>query len=136
MVQKLFVQMAIFSSFAAVPLGTAVAEDEPYRIETMLVDNWRFFAHGDADRDGHWSESEFAIHPGYKESGFDKSLKTFIFWMIDDNKDSRISLQEWLNNEIGQFQMGDTDHDGVMSAEEAKQLQKIEDRLFADLAAK
>jgi EF hand len=95
-----------------------------------------FFAQGDADKDGHWSNAEFFQHPGYAETGFDLRTKTFIFWMIDDNKDNRISLQEWFNNELGQFQLEDSNHDGVLSTAEATNLEKIEEKLFADLAAK
>ena len=109
------------------------AEEQSQKIENMLVDNWRFFAQGDANRDGYWSEPEFIAHPGYKDSGFGLALKTFIFWMDDDNKDSKISLQEWFNNELGQFQLGDTNHDGIMTVPEQDGLQKIENKLFADL---
>jgi hypothetical protein len=109
---------------------------EPGTIEVALVENWRFFAQGDVDKDGHWSNAEFFKHPGYVEANFDLKTKTFIFWMIDDNKDNRISLQEWFNNELGQFQMGDSNHDGVLTVAEAAALEKIEEELFADLAVK
>lgn len=105
-------------------------------IEVALVDNWHFFAQGDADKDGHWSNTEFFGHPGYAETDFDLRTKTFIFWMIDDDKDNRISLQEWFNNELGQFQLGDRNHDGVLSIDEAVGLAGIEEKLFADLAVK
>ncbi len=54
--------------------------------------------------------------------------------MIDDDKDNRISLQEWFNTELGQFQLGDSNHDGILSVDEAARLAKIEEKLFADLA--
>ncbi len=75
-------------------------------------------------------------HPGYAETDFDLRTKTFIFWMIDDDKDNRISLQEWFDNELGQFQLGDRNHDGVLTEEEAAGLAKIEEKLFSDLAVK
>ena len=115
---------------------TLLSGAEPGTIEVALVDNWQFFAEGDADKDGHWSNSEFFQHAGYAETDFDLRTKTFIFWMIDDDKDNRISLQEWFNNELGQFQLGDRNHDGVLSAREAAKLEKIEEKLFTDLAAK
>jgi EF hand len=113
---------------------TLLSAAEPGKIEVALVDNWQFFAQGDADKDGHWSNVEFFQHPGYAETDFDLRIKTFIFWMIDDDKDNRISLQEWFNNELGQFQLGDSNHDGILSVDEAARLAKIEEKLFADLA--
>ncbi len=98
--------------------------------------HWKFFAQGDADKDGHWSNAEFFQHPGYAETDFDLRTETFIFWMIDDDKDNRISLQEWFDNELGQFQLGDNNHDGVLTTGEATNLEKIEQKLFADLAVK
>ena len=115
---------------------TIASAAEPGTIEEALVDNWRFFAQGDADKDGHWSNAEFFQHAGYAETDFDLRTKTFIFWMIDDDKDSRISLQEWFNNELGQFQLGDRNHDGVLTDEEAAGLAKIEEKLFSDFAVK
>ena len=128
--------IALILSVVAMNGSAAWAEEKPLKIETMLVDNWRFFAEGDADRDGYWSEAEFYGHPGYKDSGYGLGLKTFIFWMVDDNKDSKVSVQEWFNNELGQFQIGDTNHDGVMTAKEHEGLEKIENKLFADLESK
>ncbi len=116
--------------------GTAYAEGKSQKIEAMLAENWQFFAEGDVNRDGYWSKIEFMAHPGYEDSGFDLRLKTFVFWMVDDNKDSQISLQEWFNNEIGQFQLGDIDHDGIMTAKEHEALEKIENKLFSDLKSK
>lgn len=115
---------------------TLLSAAEPGTIEVALVENWQFFAQGDADKDGHWSNAEFFGHPGYAETDFDLRTKTFIFWMIDDDKDNRISLQEWFNNELGQFQLGDRNHDGLLSIKEAAKLEKIEEKLFTDLAAK
>ena len=115
---------------------TLLSAAEPGTIEVALVENWQFFAQGDADKDGHWSNAEFFGHPGYAETDFDLRTKTFIFWMIDDDKDNRISLQEWFNNELGQFQLGDRNHDGLLSIKEAAKLEKIEKKLFAALAAK
>ena len=115
---------------------TLLSAAEPGTIEVALVDNWQFFAQGDADKDDYWSNAEFFGHPGYAETDFDLRTKTFIFWMIDDDKDNRISLQEWFNNELGQFQLGDRNHDGVLSIKEAAKLEKIEEKLFTDLAAK
>lgn len=128
-----------FASCAAVAFAfmgppTVLLAAEPGTIEGVLVDNWQFFTIGDADKDGHWSNAEFFQHPGYAETDFDLRTKTFIFWMIDDDKDNRISLQEWFNNELGQFQLGDRNHDGVLTVEEASGLAKIEEKLFADLA--
>ncbi len=124
--------------FALALLGppTPLSAAESGTIEVALADNWQFFAQGDADKDGHWSNAEFFQHPGYAETDFDLRTKTFIFWMIDDDKDNRISLQEWFNNELGQFQLGDRNHDGVLSIDEVARLEKIEEKLFADLAAK
>ena len=133
---KLRKSIALILSVAAMSGSAAWAEEKPLKIETMLVDNWQFFAQGDVDRDGYWSEAEFTDHPGYKDSGYGLGLKTFIFWMVDDNKDSKVSLQEWFNNELGQFQLGDTNHDGVMTAKEHEGLEKIENKLFADLESK
>ena len=127
---------ALILSVVALSGSAASAEEKPLKIETMLVDNWRFFVQGDVDRDGYWSEAEFMGHPGYKDSGYGLGLKTFIFWMVDDNKDSKVSLQEWFNNELGQFQIGDANHDGVMTPKEHEGLEKIENKLFADLEAK
>jgi hypothetical protein len=127
------VGLSLFALLCCLSSTSATSQEAPLKIETMLVDNWRFFAQGDSDRNGYWSEIEFMAHPGYKDSGFDLSLKTFIFWMVDDDKDSRISLQEWFNNELGQFQLGDSNHDGIMTAVEHEALEKIENKLFADL---
>ena len=133
---KLRKSIALILGVAAINGSAAWAEEKSLKIETMLVDNWGFFAEGDAHRDGYWSEAEFYGHPGYKDSGYSLGLKTFIFWMVDDNKDSKVSLQEWFNNELSQFQIGDTNHDGVMTAKEHEGLEKIENKLFADLEFK
>ena len=123
-------------AFAFMGPPTVLLAAEPGTIEGALVDNWQFFTLCDADKDGHWSNAEFFQHPGYAETDFDLRTKTFIFWMIDDDKDNRISLQEWFNNELGQFQLGDRNHDGVLSIDEAAGLAKIEEKLFAELSVK
>jgi Secreted protein acidic and rich in cysteine Ca binding region/EF hand len=101
-------------------------------IECVLIDIWQFFKTGDKNRDGYLDASEFMAHPTYKEAGYDVKTKTFIFWMADDNKDRKISLQEWFNNELGQFQMGDTNHDGLIDDAEYERLLKIQEKLFKD----
>ena len=135
MKNKDLVLSGFFALMCLVP-PTIASAAEPGTIEEALVDNWRFFAQGDADKDGHWSNTEFFQHAGYAETDFDLRTKTFIFWMIDDDKDKRISLQEWFNNELGQFQLGDRNYDGVLSRDEAASLAKIEEKLFADLSIK
>jgi hypothetical protein len=134
---KLKTARMVIAAAVGVAFGSPIyAEEGPQKIETMLVGTWQFFAEGDSDRSGDWSETEFMNHSGYKDSGFDLNLKTFIFWMVDDDKDSKISLQEWFNNELGQFQLGDADHDGIMTVTEHEGLEKIENKLFADLKSK
>ena len=132
---KFLALSGLFAFMCLVP-PAIVSAAEPGTIEEALVDNWRFFAQGDSDKDGHWSNTEFFQHAGYAETDFDLRTKTFIFWMIDDDKDNRISLQEWFNNELGQFELGDHNHDGVLNKDEAASLAKIEEKLFADLGVK
>jgi EF hand len=101
-------------------------------MECALIDFWRFFKEGDRNRDGYLDSEEFMAHPTYKEAEYDLATKTFIFWMADDNKDGKISLQEWFNNELGQFQMGDTNHNGLIDSKEYQRLLKIQAKLFKD----
>ncbi len=101
-------------------------------IECVLIDMWEFFKDGDRNKDGYISYDEFIAHPTYMELAFDLQTKTFIFWMVDDNKDSKVSLQEWFNNELGQFQMGDKNHDGLIDDKEYAGLLKIQEKLFKD----
>lgn len=101
-------------------------------IECVLVDIWEFFKDGDRNRDGYIDNEEFMAHPVYKEYEYDVATRTFIFWMADDNKDGKISLPEWFNNELGQFQMGDTNHNGLIDNNEYKRLLKIQTKLFKD----
>ena len=101
-------------------------------MECVLIEKWEFFKTGDKNRDGFIDHAEFMAHPVYKEAGYDLKTKTFIFWMVDDNKDGKISLQEWFNNELGQFQMGDKNHDGLIDDKEYADLLKIQDKLFKD----
>lgn len=101
-------------------------------MECVLIDFWQFFKAGDRNRDGFISAAEFMAHPTYKEAGYNVKTKTFIFWMVDENKDGKISLQEWFNNELGQFQMGDLNHDGLIDDAEYERLLKIQEKLFKD----
>jgi Secreted protein acidic and rich in cysteine Ca binding region/EF hand len=101
-------------------------------MECVLIDFWHFFKEGDRNRDGYLDNEEFMAHPVYKEAEYDLATKTFIFWMADDNKDGKISLQEWFNNELGQFQMGDTNHNGLIDSKEYQRLLKIQAKLFKD----
>jgi hypothetical protein len=52
--------------------------------------------------------------------------------MVDDNKDSKVSLQEWLNNEIGQFRMGDKNNDGLIDDKEYEAILRIQTKLYKD----
>ena len=106
---------------------------QPQKIEEALIDNWTFFKVGDVNRDGKIDREEFWKHPSYVEAGWGNREKTFIFWVIDDDKNQSLSLQEWFNNELGQYQMGDLNHDGVLSISEQANLEAIETKLFKDL---
>lgn len=103
------------------------------RIEQVLVERWAFFKKGDTNRDGFIDVAEFHAHPTYKQAGWGVNVRTFIFWMVDDDKDQRVSLQEWFNNEIGQFQMADRNHDGIIDAREYDAIGDTQKRLFKDL---
>jgi hypothetical protein len=103
------------------------------RIEEVLVERWQFFKDGDIDRDGYLNEAEFHSHKAYAEAKWGLDVRTFVFWMIDDDKDGKIALQEWFNNEIGQFQLGDKNHDGIIDAKEYALVESIQEKLFKDL---
>jgi EF hand len=109
------------------------ARNQDVLIGNTLIENWDFFTTGDKNRDGQIDRNEFSQHPSYEGSGWGNREKSFIFWMIDDDKNGSVSLQEWFNNELGQFVMGDTDHDGVLSPSEQVALEAVETKLFADL---
>lgn len=102
-------------------------------IRNTLIENWDFFKTGDKNHDGQIDGNEFSQHPSYKGSGWGSREKTFVFSMIDDDKNGSVSLQEWFNNELGQFVMGDINHDGVLSPSEQVALEAVETKLFADL---
>jgi hypothetical protein len=101
-------------------------------MECVLADAWGFFKAGDKNRDGYVDYDEFMAHPTYKEVGYDLRTRTFIFWMVDDNKDGKVSLQEWLNNEIGQFRMGDKNNDGLIDDKEYEAILRVQSKLFKD----
>jgi Ca2+-binding EF-hand superfamily protein len=101
-------------------------------MECVLAEAWGFFKTGDKNRDGFVDYEEFMVHPVYKEVGYDLRTRTFIFWMVDDNKDSKVSLQEWLNNEIGQFRMGDKNNDGLIDDKEYEAILRIQTKLYKD----
>jgi hypothetical protein len=101
-------------------------------MECVLAEAWGFFKTGDKNRDGFIDYEEFMAHPVYKEVGYDLRTRTFIFWMVDDNKDSKVSLQEWLNNEIGQFRMGDKNNDGLIDDKEYEAILRIQTKLYKD----
>jgi hypothetical protein len=101
-------------------------------MECVLADAWAFFKTGDKNRDGFMDYDEFMAHPTYKEVGYDLRTRTFIFWMVDDNKDSKVSFQEWLNNELGQFRMGDKNNDGLIDDKEYEAILRIQEKLFKD----
>ncbi len=103
------------------------------RIELVLVERWELFRDGDLNKDGFMDEQEFHAHPAYKAAKWGLNIRTFIFWMVDDNKDSRISLQEWFNNELGQFQLADKNHDGIIDAAEYAAIGSVQKKLFSDL---
>lgn len=102
-------------------------------MEEHLVESWHFFRDGDSNRDGSLSETEFMAHPVYAKAQWKTDAKTFVFWMVDDDKDGSISLQEWINNEVGQFQLGDRDHDGVIDTQEYAAITAMQRKLFGDV---
>lgn len=103
------------------------------KMEEVLIEKWQFFKDGDKNRDGFIDSQEFYNHPLYLSIGWKTAPKTFVWWMVDDNKDQKISLQEWFNNELGQFQIGDKNHDGFINEQEYGELVKVQEKLFADL---
>lgn len=107
--------------------------DVKERIELVLVERWKFFRDGDANKDGFVDEKEFHAHPAYKAVKWGLNVRTFIFWMVDDNKDGRVSLQEWFNNELGQFQLADKNHDGIIDSAEYQSIGSTQRKLFSDL---
>ena len=102
-------------------------------MEEALVQFWSFFKGGDADQSGYIEEKEFFAHPVYEVNKWNKEQITFVFWMVDDNKDNRVSLQEWFNNELGQFQIGDKNHDGIIDQKEYDALLGVQQKLFSDM---
>ena len=102
-------------------------------MEEALHQFWAFFKGGDADQSGYIEEKEFFAHPVYEAAKWNKEQITFVFWMVDDNKDSRVSLQEWFNNELGQFQLGDKNHDGIIDQKEYDALLEVQQKLFRDM---
>ncbi len=102
-------------------------------MEEALVQFWSFFKGGDADQSGYIEETEFFAHPVYEAAKWNKEQITFIFWMVDDNKDGKVSLQEWFNNELGQFQIGDKNHDGIIDQKEYDALLEVQKKLFSDM---
>ena len=113
--------------------ASSVRAEGTEKIEEVLVEKWEFFKTGDVDRDGFLSNKEFMDHELYRSVGWKKAPKTFVFWSVDDNKDNKVSLQEWFNNELGQFQMGDLNHDGFIDEKEYEALIVIQEQLFRDL---
>lgn len=128
--KSLISSIALLATIAAVQPAHAEGTE---KIEEVLVEKWQFFKTGDIDRDGFLSEKEFMDHGVYKSVGWKTGPKTFVFWMIDDNKDSKVSLQEWFNNELGQFQMGDKNHDGFIDETEYEWMLNLQEKLFTDL---
>ncbi|MGH3800188.1 MAG: hypothetical protein ACRDTD_08680 [Pseudonocardiaceae bacterium] len=103
------------------------------RIEDALVEYWQFFRQGDLDKNGFLKRCKFHAHPATGKRTGGKNIRTFVFWMVDDDKDGRVSLQEWFNNELGQFQLADQNHDGVLDAKERVAGHAIEKQLLSDL---
>jgi hypothetical protein len=102
-------------------------------MEEALIQFWNFFKGGDVNRSGYIEKDEFFAHPVYEAAKWNKAQITFVFWMVDDNKDGKVSLQEWFNNELGQFQLGDKNHDGLVDQQEYDDLVKVQQTLFKDL---
>ena len=102
-------------------------------MEEALVQFWSFFKGGDVDQSGYIEEKELFAHPVYEAAKWNKEQITFVFWMVDDNKDGKVSLQEWFNNELGQFQIGDKNHDGIIDQKEYDALLQVQEKLFSDM---
>ena len=102
-------------------------------MEEALHQFWAFFKGGDADQSGYIEGKEFFAHPVYEGAKWNKEQITFVFWMVDDNKDGKVSLQEWFNNELGQFQIGDKNHDGIIDQKEYDALLEVQQKLFRDM---
>lgn len=116
---------------AAVKTGPGGAAREV--MEEALHQFWAFFKGGDADQSGYIEEKEFFAHPVYEGAKWNKEQITFVFWMVDDDKDNKVSLQEWFNNELGQFQLGDKNNDGIIDQKEYDALLEIQQKLFRDM---
>lgn len=115
----------------AVKVGPGGAAREV--MEEALVQFWSFFKGGDVDQSGYLERKEFFAHPVYESLKWNKQQITFVFWMVDDDKDDKVSLQEWMNNEVGQFQMGDKNNDGIIDQKEYDALLVVQQTLFSDL---
>ena len=146
---KALLKIALAAMIIGAPMTPSVAEEmknKPVQknaagsevvarevMEAALVQFWNFFKEGDVDRSGYIEKNELFAHPIYELSKWNKSQITFVLWMVDDNKDGKVSLQEWFNNELGQFQLGDKNHDGIIDQKEYDDLVMIQERLFEDL---
>lgn len=117
----------------ALSTGAPAFAEGTEKMEEVLIEKWHFFRDGDLDKDGFISRTEFFAHPVYAAVGWKDAPKTFIWWMVDDNKDQKISLQEWFNNELGQFQLGDVNHDGFINPAEYEAMIVIQEKLFTDM---
>lgn len=102
-------------------------------MDDALMEFWSFFRTGDLDRSGYLERGEFFAHPAYEAAKWGEQQISFIYWMVDDDKDGKVSLQEWFNNELGQFQMGDRNHDGIIDQAEYDALVDMQKALFAAL---
>ncbi len=109
------------------------AEAHTEVMEDALLQFWNFFRGGDLNQSGYIERDEFFAHPVYEAAKWNEAQITFVFWMVDDDKDGRVSLQEWFNNELGQFQLGDKNHDGVIDKIEYETLVGIQSELFRAL---
>ena len=105
--------------------------NEAKPIEVEFADAVAFFKAGDKNRDGFIDNEEFMGHAAF--TGETVATKVFVRWMADHNTDTKISLQEWVGMELGQFALGDADRDLVLTPAEQANLHEIEEKLFADL---